>query len=119
MRSLVLIAVLAACGSKKHKDDAAPAPADAARISTARDAAVLDAAAPARAEHAAFRLVDNRHTAHRAVDGEVVLDAADIGFTRYTRFGQPTPRWHLGKMIDNERAAVADRLASLDVPLSH
>jgi len=35
----------------------------------------------------------------------VVLDAADIGFARYTRFGQPTPRWQLGKVIDGERAA--------------
>src|SRR5262249_13089777 len=118
---IVAVLVLAACGSKKHAhDDAAPKPADAAKVaSKPADAAAADAAQPARAEHAAFKLVDNRHTAHRAVDGEVVLDASDIGFARYTRFGMPAPRWHLGKTVDGTRAAQADRLASLDVPLSH
>ncbi len=106
-----------ACGGKKHghaHDDAA--------VAAARDAATADAGpapVPARSEHAVWELVPNRHTAHRAVDGEVVIDASDIGFARYIRFGMPVPRWHLGKMIDGERAAVADRLASIDVPLSH
>jgi len=66
-----------------------------------------------------FELVPNRHTAHRAVDGEVVIDASGMGFSRFIRFGLPAPRWHLGKDVDGERAAIADRLASLDVPLSH
>ena len=115
--ALAVAVALVACGGKKHARDDAATRADA-RV--ARDATPpADAAVPARTEHAAFKLVDNRHTAHRMVDGEVVLDAADIGFARYTRFGQPAPRWHLGKVIENERAAIADRLASLDVPLSH
>jgi arylsulfatase A-like enzyme len=117
MRALVLLA-LVACGSKKHAhDDAARAPDARLAAAVPKDAAVP--ATPARTEHVAFALVDNRHTAHRAVDGEIVLDAADIGFSRYTRFGMPAPRWHIGKVIDGERAAVADRVASLDVPLSH
>src|SRR5206468_9890508 len=33
--------------------------------------------------------------------------------------GLPAPRWHLGKVVDGERAAIADRIASLEVPLSH
>ena len=69
---------------------------------------------PARSEHAVFELVDNRHAAHRAVDGEVVIDASDIGFARFIRFGLPAPRWHLGQDVDGERAAIADRLASLE-----
>jgi arylsulfatase A-like enzyme len=108
---------IVACGSKKKL------PPDAA----ARDAAVVtmrvvDAAVPKpppRVEHSVFDLVANRHTAHRAVDGEIVIDAADIGFSRFIRFGLPAPRWHLGQTIENERCAIADRLASLDVPLSH
>ncbi|HZJ64127.1 MAG TPA: sulfatase-like hydrolase/transferase [Kofleriaceae bacterium] len=75
-------------------------------------------AAPVRTEHAVFQLVDNRHAAHRYSDGQLVLDAADVGFARYTRFGMPAPRWALGQDIDGVRAAVADRLASLEVPLS-
>ena len=66
---------------------------------------------PARVEHTAWVLVDNRHTAHRFVDGELAIDAGDVGFARYTRFGLPAPRWQLGADVDGERAAVADRLA--------
>jgi hypothetical protein len=73
---------------------------------------------PARTEHAVFHLVDNRHAAHRYSDGELVLDGADVGFARYTRFSMPAPRWQLGQDVDGERAAIADRLAALEVPLS-
>ncbi|TMQ24472.1 MAG: hypothetical protein E6J90_08000 [Deltaproteobacteria bacterium] len=72
----------------------------------------------ARSEHAVFQLVDNRHAAHRTLGNELVLDAADIGFARYTRFGVPTQRWRLGQEVDGERAAIADRFATLEVPLS-
>jgi arylsulfatase A-like enzyme len=72
----------------------------------------------ARSEHAVFQLVDNRHAAHRSVGGDLVLDASDIGFARYTRFGMPAPRWRLGQDVDGVRAAIADRLAALEVPLS-
>jgi arylsulfatase A-like enzyme len=65
-----------------------------------------------------FQLVDNRHAAHRTSGGELVLDAADIGFSRYTRFSMPAPRWRLGQDVEGVRAAVADRLAALEVPLS-
>jgi len=115
----LLALALFACGSKKHaRDDAAvqapPKPADAAKPA---DATVVDAA-PARVEHAVWKPVDNRHSAHRAVIGEVVLDARDVGFAMFTRFSQPAPRWHLGQTVDGERAAVADRLASIEIPLS-
>ncbi|MCX5744276.1 MAG: sulfatase, partial [Proteobacteria bacterium] len=82
------------------------------------DATPIDGPSPTRAEHAAFQLVDNRHAAHRVVDGESVIDAGDIGFARYTRFGVPELRWKLGQVVDGERAAVADRLASIEVPLA-
>jgi arylsulfatase A-like enzyme len=72
----------------------------------------------ARSEHAVFQLVDNRHAAHRSIGGDLVLDASDVGFARYTRFGMPAPRWRLGQDVDGVRAAIADRLAALEVPLS-
>ena len=122
MRAVAALIVVAAlgCGGKKkaHHDDAAIAtvvPRDAAKVAIA-DAAP---AKPARSEHVVWELVPNRHLAHRAVDGELVVDAGDIGFSRFIRFGLPAPRWHLGKVVDGERAAVADRIASLEVPLSH
>ena len=115
---MMALAAAAACGTKRHAhDDAAPKrPVDG---TIHRDAVVPVDAAPARVEHAAWKAVDNRHAAHRVIDREVVIDAADIGFARYTRFSVPVPRWHLGKMIDNERAAIADRLASIELPLAH
>ena len=120
MRAVIALAAVAllGCGGKKKRaqDDAAVAAV------TPHNAAKPDAAPPAkpaRAEHAVFELVPNRHTAHRAVDGEVVVDASGVSFARYIRFGLPAPRWRLGKVVDGERAAIADRLASLDVPLSH
>ena len=118
-RAWMLALVAAACGSKRHAhDDAAPKPAvDAAVHRDARRS--MDAAPPARVEHAVWKLVDNRHAAHRVVDREIVIDAGDIGFARYIRFGVPVPHWHLGKTIDGERAAVADRLASIELPLAH
>lgn len=79
--------------------------------------AVASPGAP-RTEHTVFRLVDNRHAAHRFTSGELVIDAADIGFARYTRFGVPVVRWRFGQNVDGVRAAVADRLAVLEVPLS-
>ena len=110
--------VIAAChGAATTRDDAGAAPHDTAQLARApADAAA--APKPARVEHAAWKLVDNRHAAHRAVDGEVVLDARDLGFLRYTRFGLPVMRWRLGQTVDGERAALADALASLEVPLS-
>ena len=119
-RAWTLLGLLAAaCGSKKTAhDDAGPAPAKDATV--AIDAPAIDAppATPARVEHAAWSLVDNRHAAHRFVDGELVIDAADIGFARYIRFGVPVPRWHLGQSVAGVRAAAADRTATLEVPLT-
>jgi arylsulfatase A-like enzyme len=114
----VALCLLGACGGKKHAHDDAARPIDAA-IAKVADAAV-DArrAEPERAEHAVWSPVDNRHAAHRAIDGELAIDGGDIGFARYIRFGVPVPRWHLGQVVDGERAAVADPLASLDVPLT-
>ena len=115
---MIVVAALG-CGGKKrsHHDDAAVA------MVAPRDAAKRPAdakpAQPARSEHAVWELVPNRHAAHRAVDGEVVVDARDIGFARFTRFGLPAPRWHLGEIVDGERAAVADRIALLELPMSH
>ena len=120
MRLAFVLVAIAACGSKH-------APPDANKPVAARDPAVVarDAAAPAvdaavaatRVEHAVWNAVDNRHTAHRFVHGELAIDGADVGLARYTRFGVPVARWHLGHIVAGERAAIADRLASLEVPL--
>ena len=117
---VLLLGTAAACGGKKKaREDAGPA-RDATAVVTVPADATIDAppAVPARVEHTVWSLVDNRHAAHRFVEGELLLDASDIGFARYTRFGVPTPRWHLGREVDGQRAATADRLAALEVPLT-
>ncbi len=115
------LVLLAACGEKKRapgRDDAAVPPADAAVAEQQPDAAVDTREKVVRTEHAVWHLVDNRHTAHRAIDGgDLVLDARNAGFARYTRFGVPVPRWHMGASVDGERAALADKLAALEVPI--
>jgi arylsulfatase A-like enzyme len=78
----------------------------------------VEAAPAVRSEHVAFALVDNRHAAHRHSGGDLVLDASDVGFAKYTRFSVPAPRWELGQDVEGERAAIADRLATLEVPLT-
>ncbi|HVH39134.1 MAG TPA: sulfatase [Gemmatimonadaceae bacterium] len=114
--------VLAACGSKKAAHDDAPAPKDddAAAADAMIDAApeAAEAPSPARPEHEVYDLVDNRHAAHRSVDGELVIDASTVSFARYTRFGVPVQRWAMGQEVGGKRAAIADRFASLEVPLA-
>ena len=116
----LVVLVVAACGDKKRapvRDDAAPPPSDAA-IAEAADAAIDTREKVVRTEHTVWRLVDNRHTAHRAIDGgDLVLDARDVGFARYVRYGVPVPRWHMGATVDGERAALADKVAALEVPI--
>src|SRR5262245_35657646 len=92
---LDIILIVTACRSRSgHKDDALVHPADAVHLDAAKPDAGAATVKPPRSEHAVFKLVDNRHAAHRAIDGDYVIDAADIGFARFTRFGMPTPRWH-------------------------
>jgi arylsulfatase A-like enzyme len=112
----VLALGVAACkGKSSPKRDVAPAVHDAAAVA---DATVIDAPVKAaRPEHTAWKLVDNRHTAHRSIGGELVLDATNAGFARYTHFGIPAVHWHMGAQIDGERAALADAVATLDVPI--
>jgi Sulfatase len=134
MRCLVGLALLAACGDTKRAPPPTPTttttpttptptttttPSDASPIDKPSDAAPDAAVAtkPARVEHVAFDFVDNRHAAHRAIAGELVVDAGDIGFARFTRFGLPAPYWHIGHVIDGERASIAERFASVEVPL--
>ncbi len=117
---LFALAALAACSGKheSHRQDAGTPPASDATVTHVDAAPPKPDAAVARAEHTAWKLVDNRHAAHRELDHELVLDGGDVGFTRYTRFSVPQPRWKVGVTVDGARAAVADRLASLEVPLT-
>jgi hypothetical protein len=112
-----LLAVVAACGSKARARDDGGAGSHDAAVAATRDAAPAPPK-PARVEHGVFELVANRHAAHRAIDGEVVLDARDIGFARFTRFGLPAAHWRLGATVDGERAALADAFAPVELPMS-
>jgi arylsulfatase A-like enzyme len=117
---------VAACGRRDEDPQPRQAPiANAAPIDAGAalaPAAVPDAAPPpaadTRDEHAVFAFGDNRLTAHRTVDGDLVVDGGSAGFARYMRFGLPAPRWTLRVTRDGERAAAADKLASLDLPLT-
>lgn len=121
---MVIGLVISCGGNRAAREEPAPAKTIDAGIHRAADAAVVQAVVatpvsePARSEHAAFSLVDNRHLAHRFVDGDLVLDGGTIGFARYTRFGMPAPRWKLGTIVDGQRVAIPDRVAMLEVPLT-
>jgi hypothetical protein len=121
--SLVACALAAGCKGKQPNREAAPSPpaASDARLAIPvdtmpilRDAAVR----AARVEHTVWKLVDNRHTAHRTVDAESVLDAGSLGFARFTRFGIPATTWKLGTQVAGTRAAIADKLAHIELPLT-
>jgi arylsulfatase A-like enzyme len=121
VRRTALVGLLALAVSCKSHDKAAPdaAPAAAATTVKKQEPPPAPKPAPVRVEHAVFSLVDNRHAAHRYLPGaELVIDAGDVGLARYTKFSAPAPRWHLGHHVAGERAAIADRLAALEVPLA-
>ena len=65
-----------------------------------------------------FSLGDNLLTAHRAVGGDLVVDAGSIGFARYTRFDMPNARWRYGRDVAGVRVALATRGASIELPLT-
>ncbi len=113
------VAALVACGSRKTAEPEPARTHDAAvaLVSDTVPALAPDDAPLERSEHAVFSLVDNRHAAHRYVGRDLVIDAGDVGLARYTRYSVPVARWHLGHVVDGVRAAKADRLASLEVPL--
>lgn len=111
---MVALCAMACKGKSSPKREISSAGHDARPV----DALVVDAPVKAvRPEHTAWKLVDNRHTAHRSIGGELVLDATNAGFARYTHFGVPAVRWHMGAQVDGERAALADSVATLDVPI--
>jgi arylsulfatase A-like enzyme len=103
--------------TSKERPLVAKAPGEAVVVAVPADAQLIDAA-PARVEHDVYRFVDNRHSAHRFVGGAPVLDGGDVGFARHMRFGLPIPRWHVGHIRGGERAAIAERVAMIEVPLS-
>jgi hypothetical protein len=116
---LVVAFLLVGCKDKPAaRRDANVRPADAP-TSIALDAAAVDAATvtPSRVEHTVWKLVDNRHTAHRYIDDELVVDARGIDFARYLRFGG-APQWQLGMQAGTERAALAGKVASLNIPVA-
>jgi len=125
--ALALVSLAASglgCGGKKQPPAATDAaviaepspPVDGGSAPTAPDAGA--AAAVVRPERAVFSLGDNLLTAHRQVDGELVIDAGSVGFARYTRFDLPSARWRLRRDAQGQRVAVAERGGSIEVPLT-
>jgi arylsulfatase A-like enzyme len=120
MRRLgALVLLLAACSSKQRAPERHDAVAKPGPVTSAVDASIdVASAKPARLEHTVWKLVDNRHAAHRTIDGgDLVLDARNASFARYTRFGLPAMRWSLGASVGGERAALADKVAVIEVPI--
>lgn len=95
------------------RDDARVVP-DAGAVAAAPDAGAPE---PARVEHRVWSAIDNRAMAHRTVGGDVVLDAGDAGFGRFTRYGIPAERWRLAQAVGGAAAAIAEPLAALAVTL--
>ncbi|HSD86049.1 MAG TPA: sulfatase [Kofleriaceae bacterium] len=114
---LLALGAIAACKGKPAARRDAGKTVDAVVAQAVRDAAADAPPKAARPEHAVWNLVDNRHTAHRSVDGELLLDARTASLARYAHFGIPAPRWHFGAQIGTERAALAEKIATLDVPI--
>ena len=76
-RGFVVGLALAACSGKRAAHDAATVRRPDAAVARVVDAAAAPAAidaAVARAEHTAWNAVDNRHAAHRLIEGELVID---------------------------------------------
>jgi choline-sulfatase len=121
MRVLIILMLLVGCSGKKRTSGDDPRALTDAAVAVVTDAAVPAkpvVTKPARPEHTVWKLVDNRHTAHRAVDGgDLVLDATNVGFARYTRYGVPVAHWHMGASVGGERAALADKIAAIEVPI--
>lgn len=90
---------------------------DAATAGADADAAVL-AHVPTRPERPVFSLGDNLLLAHRAVDGDAVIDAGSVGFARFIRFDKPVARWRLAGDVHGHRVARAGRGGSLELPLT-
>jgi arylsulfatase A-like enzyme len=121
-RSLRLAALIALVGCSAQ-GEATPQtkPVDpdvvAAPAAPGTAAAAAAAAVPVRAEHDAFVLGANRHLAHRIVGGDLVVDAGSPGFSRYTRFGLPAPRWHR-RVVAGEPTSAPTKGALLELPLT-
>jgi choline-sulfatase len=113
----ILLAIFGCSGPDGDDADATAAPAAVTSTPPVPSPGAAAVHAPPRAEHSLFSLVDNRHAAHRYVDGDLVLDAADVGFARYTRFSIPVPRWKLGQIVEQVRCATASGWAPIEVPL--
>ncbi len=71
-----------------------------------------------RSERQVFSLGDNLLTAHRAVDGDLVVDASSVGFARYIRFDMPVRRWRLGATVHGQRVALAPKGGPIELPLT-
>jgi arylsulfatase A-like enzyme len=120
---LVMVTALAACkgGSEPAGQGKAIEGKPDTKAGTDPDDAttpVVTLASRVANEHAVYHFAPNRQMAHRLVDGDLVIDAGAPGFARYTRFGQPTRRWKLVQMQDDEPTADPRGGGLLDVPLT-
>lgn len=116
----VWVMAAVACGSSdspEPRQDTAE-PGEASAPDDAGSAASTPAAAERREEHAVFVLGHNRLLAHERRHGGLYIDAGSAGFAKYVRFGLPSLRWRLAQELAGTRAAVAEKLASIEVPLT-
>jgi arylsulfatase A-like enzyme len=68
--------------------------------------------------HPVFSLVDNRLLAHVDRRGGLVVPAGSAAFAKYLRFARPNQPWKLTQTVDGRRAAVLDKKARLELPLT-
>ncbi len=119
--ALALALAAAGCGDRRKPEvgDAGMA-VDDGGARAALDAGTGDAGvvSPPRAEHAGFSLGDNLLTAHRQLDGELVIDAGSVAFARYTHLDRRQPRWQRSRVVAGHRVAVAARGGAIEVPLT-
>ena len=72
----------------------------------------------ARVERTVFRLGDNRLLAHQSHGDAIFISAGSPGFAKYARFAMPRLTWKLGRTVDGQRVAMAEKSASIEVPLT-
>ena len=116
--SLVLLALFACKGKPKSAEQDAQTVTEVAIAADAAVAGTDAAMAARRPERDVYSLADNLVMAHRAVGGDLIVDAGSIGFARYTRFDMPVARWKLAADQHGHRVAVAARGASFELPLT-
>jgi arylsulfatase A-like enzyme len=65
-----------------------------------------------------FDLADNRLLAHQQRAGGLLVTPGTASFAKYVHFAKPKLAWKLQERLDGKRVGLADKYASLEVPLT-